>query len=91
MQNITAIMLESKSGNKFFVKKIQLSKLQDFIKTFKLKLYYVKTNYKDLLDIEALIKNFCNQNYETPEIEYTILQTNAIEKKRTLSKKGSSL
>lgn len=91
MQSITALMLESKNGKKFFVRKSCLKKMTEFAKAFKLKIYLINTKYKKLFDCEQFVEKFCDQNYSHPEIEYSIVSTTINEQKMILSKKGSKI
>lgn len=88
MQKSRALMLENKNGIKFFTKKSNYVKLKEFAKKFNIRLYFIETKYEDLSNLNELIKDFCDQNYKTPEIEYKLLSGNLLDKKQVLSKKG---
>ena len=88
MQKYRALMLENKNGIKFFTKKSNYVKLKEFAKTFNIRLYFIETKYEKLSSLNELIKDFCDQNYKTPEIEYKVLSSNLRDRKQVLSKKG---
>ena len=67
------IMIQTKEKT-FFVHKKNLPLLIEFAKTFKATLALVEVSGSEMTDLQDLPTKFCDQNFETPEIDYELIQ-----------------
>lgn len=73
-KTMKCMLIEMTDKKKFFVCKKEFSRLKEFIKTFKPKVFIVETSQENIIKIEDLPKKICATEPSQKKIDYKILE-----------------